>query len=117
QWRSTGAEPHVIRFGRQEIGQCRAPGTRSNDGDTCSVDVLGHVLHPVHTPGCLPRGSGALAPVLRRCLCSPGTGAAYRLLPATVETITMSHGHLWRIGTVQTPVRCNLVLAFPIAHS
>src|SRR5262245_19905018 len=62
--------------------------------------------HPV---ACQER-QRTLAPVLRRYLCSPGAGAAYRFLPATVETITMIHGHLWRIGTVQTPVRRNLVL-------
>jgi hypothetical protein len=92
------------------------PRNPLHDGDTCIVDVpdISYTLCP-HPMASL-EDQGTLITVLWRCLHSPGTGAAYRLLPATVQMITTIHGHLWRIGTVQAPVRRNLILAFPLTH-
>src|SRR5215813_9125712 len=104
--------PLAARRLANAVPQEPAPMTATRVLWTCSDMSYTLCTHPV---ACLA-GQGTLAPVLHRCLCSPGTGAAYRFLPATVETITMIHRHLWRIGTVQTPVRRNLVLAFPITH-
>src|SRR5262245_34301074 len=71
------------------VPQEPAPMTATRVLWICSDMLYALCTHPV---ACLER-QRTLALVLRRCLCGPSTGAAYRLLPATVETITMSHGH------------------------
>ena len=79
---------------------------------TCSD--MSYALHAY--PISLLEGSGARLAIIYGLVRGPGTGAAYRLLPATVQTITAVHGHLRRIGTIQTPVAPQSGLAFPIAY-